>query len=196
MSPEDQVEIAGAMREARAKARGYADFFGWGANRDLEEWGVVASLFESMEKDGALPYTDLRIRGRGDDPPDCEALTATGQRAAIEVAELVDEEAIKAAKAGRVYEAAEWPKAKFLSNLSELLKRKDSKYPKLLEPPYDGGYTVVVFTDEPVLSAELVAQYLDGETFADIEHITEALFLVSYDPASKCCPYYRLRVGA
>ena len=196
MSPEDQVEIAKAMREARAKSRGYADFFGWGTNRDLEEWGVLTSLFESMEKDCALPYKDLRIRGRGNDPPDCEALDTSRRRVAIEVTELVDGNAIAASKVGEKYEVAEWERGKFLSTLSALLKQKDVKYPKLKEPPYEGGYTVVVFTDEPMLSAKVVRDYLDGHAFADLEYITEALLLVSYDPSEDCCPYFRLRVGA
>ncbi len=64
MTPEERAQIAQAMRAAREKSRGYADYFGWATNRDLDERGVLTALFESIEKDGALPYTDLRMRGR------------------------------------------------------------------------------------------------------------------------------------
>lgn len=60
--------------------------------------------------------------------------------------------------------------------------------------PYDGGYAVVVFTDEPELPARKVLTYLDGHIFSGLKYITEALFLVSYDPNANCCPYFRLRL--
>jgi hypothetical protein len=195
MSPEDRIEIANAMRLAREKARGYADFFGWGANRDLEELGALTSLFESMEKGSALPYSNLRLRGRGSDPPDCEAKDLSGQRVAIEVTELVDGKAIAAFKAGETHEVAEWDKEKFLKRLEELLVQKDGKFPNLKDPPYEGGYAVVVFTDEPLLSAINLEAYLDGHKFKGLKHITEALLLVSYDPSVNRCPYFRLHVG-
>jgi hypothetical protein len=196
MSPGDQIEIANAMRLAQEKARGYADFFGWGPNRDLEELGALTSLFESMEKDAALPYSSLRMRGRGSDPPDCEAKDLEGRRVAIEVTELVDGKAIEAFKAGKTYEVAEWDKEKFLKRLQELLVKKDEKFPNLKDPPYEGGYAVVVFTDEPLLSAKNLEAYLEGHQFKGLEHITEAVLLVSYDPSVSRCPYFRLRVDA
>ena len=196
MTPDEKTQIAQVMRAAREKSRGYADFFGWATNRDLEEWGVLTSLLESMEKDGALSYTNLRMRGRGSDPPDCEALNDEQKRVAIEVIELVDGDAIQSHKAGAVYDWAEWNREKFLTRLYRLLKQKDSKFPKLKEPPYEGGYAVVVFTDEPELPARDVLAYLDGHIFTDLEHISEALFLVSYDPNENCCPYFRLKLAA
>jgi len=196
MTQEERTQIAKAMRAAREKARGYADYFGWATDRDLEEWGVLTSLFESMDKEGTLPYTNLRMRGRGNDPPDCEGLNTEQKRVAIEVTELVDGDAIKNFKAGAIYEWAEWDRGKFLERLHGLLKQKDEKFPKLLEPPYEGGYAVVVFTDEPELPAQNVLAYLEGHVFTELQHITEALFLVSYDPKENCCPYFQLNVGS
>lgn len=54
MTPDDEAEIGDAMRAAIHRARGYADFFGWATNRDLEEQGVVTSLSESIEADNSL----------------------------------------------------------------------------------------------------------------------------------------------
>lgn len=196
MKPEDRFKIVEAMREARKKARKYADFFSWPLDRDLEELGVLRSLFESMEMRDALPYTQLRLRGRGNDPPDCEALDSESRRVAIEVTELVDEEAIRNAKAGQEYEWADWNREKFLSRLDYLLRRKDERFPDLKDPPYEGGYVVVVFTDEPSLSAENVKTYLEGCEFTSMKNITEALFLVSYEPQQNCCPHFQLRIGS
>ena len=44
MTDDERREIVAAMREATARARGYADYFGWSPNRDLEEAGVVQNL--------------------------------------------------------------------------------------------------------------------------------------------------------
>jgi hypothetical protein len=192
--PQVQKEIADAMKAAREKSRGYADFFGWAINRDLEEWGVLDSLFESMEKDGSLTYTNLQMRGRGNDPPDCEGLNFEQERIAIEVTELVDGNSIKNHKAGNVYEMAEWDRDKFLKRLHDLLKQKDAKFPKLKDPPYKGGYTVVVFTDEDMLRPNDVSAYLEGHIFKELQYITEALLLISYEPKIGCCPYFRLNV--
>lgn len=144
MHLDDEREILALMRAARAKARGYADFFGWAVDRDLEEWGVVSSLSESLELDNKSFFADLKYRGRPNDPPDCEALSASGQRIAIEVTELVDGEAIRAFKEGRTYDGPEWNQERFLQALARLVTKKDNRFPALQGKPYDGGYIVVV----------------------------------------------------
>lgn len=126
MTPEDEREIAALMRAAREKSRGYADFFGWAIDRDLEEWGVLASLRESLESNGQLFFCDLKLRGRGNDPPDCEAVDANGKRIAIEVTELVDGRAIQAYQNGKVYDWADWTKDRFVSSLAERIAAKES----------------------------------------------------------------------
>lgn len=194
MTSDDEAEIEVLMREARAKARGYADFFGWSTSRDLEEWGVITKLAESLEMDNKLFFTNLKRRGRSNDPPDCEAVGSDGSRIAIEVTELVDGDAIKAFKSGRVYDWSEWEKEKFLPTLSELISRKDRRFPELKEPPYDGGYIVVVFTDEPMLSRLAVSKMLEGHLFEKPEYIARAFLLLSYDPHTNRCPYFELSV--
>jgi hypothetical protein len=64
MSPDDEAEIYEAMRAARLAARGYADFFGWATNRDLEEQGVVRSLTESLIAEEVLFFSKIKMRGR------------------------------------------------------------------------------------------------------------------------------------
>src|SRR5216110_1592661 len=101
------------MRAARAQARGYADFHLWAPDRDLEEWGVANTLRESAAHRGEEElFRELRRRGRGNDPPDCEASDQFGQSIAIEVTELVDPKAIVAFKRGLIYEWADWTQSK------------------------------------------------------------------------------------
>ena len=192
MTTEEEKEIAELMRAAKEKARGYADHFGWATDRAIEEWGVVNALAASLENENISLFKNIKRRGRLNDPPDCEALDINGRRIAIEVTELVDGEAIQAYKAGAVYEWANWDKNRFMDSLSRLITRKDSRYAKLKEPPYTGGYVVVIFTDEPMLDCSTVKSYLEGHKFDRPKYISRAFLLVSYDPSIKQCPYYEL----
>jgi hypothetical protein len=193
MTTEEDKELLEIIREARNKARGYADFFGWGADRDIEEWGVVTSLAESLKADGITLFTSLKRRGRPNDPPDCEALDSDGNRVAIEVTELVDGKAIQAYKAGKIYEWADWDQDKFTLSLEALISRKDSRFNELKGAPYEGGYFIVVFTDEPMLNRTAVESFLRECNIKKPENITRAFLLVSYDPSIKKCPYYELQ---
>src|SRR5690349_8364900 len=121
MTPEDEAEIVRLLRESRDRSRGYADFFLWAVDRDLEEWGVVTALAESLEQERCLFFSDIISRRRPNDPPDCEARDHGGARLAIEVTELVDGNAIhnskKAMEENLAPDWAEWPRDKFLSRL-------------------------------------------------------------------------------
>jgi hypothetical protein len=192
MSPEDEHAIAKAMRAARERARGYADFFGWATDRDLEEQAVAGHLAASLNANGALSFSEIKIRGRGNDPPDLEAMDSSGNRVAIEVTELVDGEAIKAYKAGRHCDWAEWNKPKFLASLTSLLEAKNARFPKLKDGPYSGGYVVLVFTDEPELQHYAINGFLTGHTFLGLNHVHRAILLLSYDPTLGQCPYFEL----
>ncbi len=195
MTPEDEKEIAALMRAALAKRRGYADFFGWAIDRDLEEWGATMALSESLEGNGESFFSDLTRRGRGNDPPDLEAKDADGKRIAIEVTELVDGRAIQAYKRGDVHGWADWSKDGFVSALAERIAEKGKRYATLKDGPYDGGYIIVIFTDELLLRIETVKKFLDGHTFARPDGVTRAFLLMSYDPQVKHCPYVDLRLS-
>lgn len=194
MTSDEQTEVVLAMLAARAKARGYADFFGWATDRDLEEINVVEMLFASMQADGALEMSGLRSRGRGNDPPDCEAIDLAGRRVAIEVTELVDGKVIQAFKSGATDAVAQWDRNRFFETLLSLLVQKDSRFFKLKGAPYEGGYVVVIFTDEPMLPADRVASWLVGHAFSGLGQVTRAFLLLSYDPGLGRCPYFRLAI--
>lgn len=186
---EEIAKAIAQMQEACDRARGYADFFDYPPDRDIAEVGAVESLAESLASDGAEFFTDLQGRGRGNDPPDCEALNSAGERIAIEVTELVSAEAIRATKSSNVVCWREWDEPALLSRLRDALNAKDGKYPKLKGGPYLGGYVVVIHTDEPLLSTELVQSAIDQQTFS-VEHISRAFLLLSY--RSGQCPYFEL----
>ena len=191
MSSKDGRTITALMRSARAKARGYADFFGWATDRTLEEWGVTNALRESLERSSEAFFYDLKSRERGADPPDCEAVDNEGRRIAIEVTELVSEKAIRATKRGmNVW--ANWSEEHFIASLAARIKEKGDRYVTLKDGPYEGGYIILVHTDEPMLSTDIVRAFLDGRAFHRPEGVTRAFILLSYDPRLQTCPYFEL----
>jgi hypothetical protein len=194
MGKDDDSTMIDEMREALLRRRTYADFFDWPANRQVAEEGVAADLADSLQADGHGFFTNLRSRGRGLDPPDCEALTLRGERLAIEVTELVSGEAIKTAKAGRGLDWAPWSPAVFLEALDERLRKKAEKFAILQGGPYPGGYVVVVYTDEPLLSRSAVQHMLSQRDPSEVEKITRAFLLLSYDPAVGRYPYFELAI--
>ena len=196
MTPGQEAEVLALMRQARERDRGYASFFGWAIDRDLEELGVVRALGESLAAEDVAFFGELRVRGRGQDPPDVEGVNKSGEPTAFEVTELVDGEAIKAFKAGRHYDYADWDQRKFLAVLSARLQGKAERRSKLKGGPYDGGYVIVVHTDEPALPTETVANYLRGQLFASLAGVDRAFLLLSYDPHQQRCPYFELAAGA
>lgn len=196
MTPDDEAEVARLMREARERDRGYASFFGWQTDRDLEELGALRALAESLEARGTLFFDQISIRGRGKDPPDLEALDAENRRVAFEVTELVNGDAIKSYKAGRRYDWAEWTKEKFLEATGKLLVAKARKLPMLKDGPYPGGYVVVIFSDEPKLRKSVVEAYLEGYAFVGVPEIDRAFLILSYDPSLERCPHFELKKDA
>jgi len=194
MSDDELKSAIQLMRKVRKNSRGYADFFEWSPDRNQEELGVVKALSEALEASGELYFDKIRLRGRGEDPPDCEAINQSGERIAIEVTELVDGEAIKAIKnSGNPYEWADWSKDKFRESVSHLISRKDGRFAHLKGAPYSGGYTVLLFTDEPLLNKETVGSYLASIDISKPKNIDKVFLLLSYDPTIKSYPYFEIK---
>lgn len=189
------------LREGLKAKRGHAGYFNWNADRDLEELGVIQELWASMNASREVFFTDFSIRGRGNDPPDLEALTLEGEKLAIEVTELVDGQAIQRDKfvrdqqnstwQDRLSVAVSWDDASIIGEVQKLIKAKDGKFNKLLGGPYRGGYCVVIFTDEPDLSPEKLQGVLQGATFL-AENISRCLLLIGYQPFEQHLKYIDL----
>ena len=192
MTEDEQREIAEVMEQARRQNRGYADFFGWASKRDYEELNVVRALDQALASNDQQMFHDIVSRGRGNDPPDCEALTFKNRRAAIEVTELVDGKAIQAYKKGEKDSLANWSCTHFASVLTGLIQRKDTRYEYLKGAPYPGGYYVVVFSDEPCLTRGKVDDYLNRIALPRPRHINRVYLLLSYDPDIDNYPYFEL----
>ncbi len=180
------------LEQAKQKKRGYSDFFAWPVDRQLEEWGVVDSLKESLEKANAGFFNSLVARGRGNDPPDCEAVLYEGGKLGVEVTELVDPAAIMAHKNGNTDHWAEWGEKKLINSITRRLQVKDVSK-NIKGGPYD-QYVLVIHTDEPLLSFDYVDPLLSAHTFKPYSLINRAFLLMSYDTKYQCCPYIELNI--
>lgn len=192
MDTEDEKRTIWAIKQAIAQSRGYADSFGWPPDRDLEEYGVVKAFLEAFGKEGNffLDSNSIMSRGRGNDPPDCEAKDLDGNPVGIEVTELVDPEAIIAFKKNQVYEWAEWDKAKLIDAINNRLDSKNIPE-RIKGGPYK-SYIIIIYTDEPVLNADYAKALLKGYRFAKRNLFDRAFLFIFYDPIYKTYPYIEL----
>jgi hypothetical protein len=206
MDEDERANIAARLRDAVSKARGYADFFGW-PDRDVEEASVAKEVSDALLRIGVHSIHNLTLRGRGNDPPDCEAMDQNQDRIALELTELVDEEhlkfmkslptdtaAISSEQAMRLVLGAEWTEDKFRAQVSKQLQKKNGRYPHLKDAPYPGGYWVVLYTDEPNLPAEIVKKYVSAITVTNATSISKAFLLLSYDPSSSQYPIFEIKL--
>jgi hypothetical protein len=159
---------------AMSKRRRYASFFEF-PNKELKELGIVQQLLTSLATHGRQlndpsPYHP--------DPPDCICSDARGNRVALELVELVSEEAVRRnAKGEEVYRW--WEPSEIRAAIGDLLSRKDVK-------SFNGGpyadIAVVIFTDEPVLTADEARKALKGVEFGPFRQLTLAFLMFSYMP--------------
>jgi hypothetical protein len=185
----EHADIIRIIEDASRRLRRYASFFHW-PQREVSEWGVATAFVEAAQAEPGMPFRDVRSRTRGEDPPDCEALDAQGRSIALEVTELVDGDAIAQSRPTSAVVSANWNRDRFLAQLQARLTEKDRKV--LNDGPYN-EYIVLVHTDEPLLAAETVEQWLSGHTFAAATQADRAYLLLSYDPRRTGYPYFRLR---
>ena len=184
------------IKEAIARRRGYADYFSWPLDRDLEEYGIARTLADALDAKGQLFFDreSLKSRGRGNDPPDCEAVGFNGSRIGIEVTELVDPVAIEKLKNERIYEWAEWDRLKIVRAIKHRLTAKDNPA-NVKDGPYS-IYVVLIHTDEPYLNESYINDLLLGVCFEHTKLIGRAFLLLSYDPQVKAYPYIELEFSA
>ena len=171
----------GVMRElelvtaAMRKQRKYASFYEWPDKR-IKEFGIVQELVQSLATQG-FDLGDPQVHHS--DPPDCVCEDGAGNLVALELVELVSQEAIERNEKGEhVYRW--WEPADIRSEVAKLLARKDAK--KFGGGPYS-GIAVVIHTDEPALTADEAREALTGTVFGPFEQVTRAFLMFSYMPS-------------
>ncbi len=169
--------------------KSYASFFEWHV-RGQKELGVVEELIEALNRTAQLGLHTPREFSP--DPPDCVCSTATGEAVAVEVAEVVCEEAARlTAQGSHVYR--HWRPGDLAAHVARELADKDRKV-------FHGGpYQSIIaclFTDEPALTFARAASELADQEFGPFSQLTAAYLLFSYQPAMQSYPVVALRVRA
>ena len=184
----DDNELVEMVRDAIGKQRPYAGFFQW-PQREIAEWGVANLFSEVAATEPGLPFRDIEPREPGEDPPDSEAIDAQGRRIAIEVTELVDGDAIAESRRTGANIMADWDASRIQSRLDDLIRGKDSK--SLKGGDYD-EYIVLIHSDEPLIPFDQARSAIEGHYFPSVSQIHRAYLILSYDPARRGYPYFRL----
>jgi hypothetical protein len=181
-SDSDDAGLKLRLKAVVDRQRGYSDFFDYPPDRDLAEIGVLDSLLEAMSGKGTQFFIDPISRGRGNDPPDCEAQLIGGGRIGFEVTELIDSETIRAVKSGRQYQWAHWTASRLIDEIEKRLRSK-AKPENVKGGPYD-EYAVLIHSDEPELTFPFVTDALRNVEFPRREPYERAFFLLSYMPGA------------
>lgn len=172
-------------RLIEASHRPHAGYFTFESDKQLAEIGVAKELEKSLCRKGEGFFTDV---SKGSDPPDCIAVDSMGNPVAIEVTELVDSDAIKAARNGKLYDFKDWQED-LIPTLESVIRRKDCA--KLNHETFS-QYVLVIYTDEPCLDFELAKTILADHRFASTILIDKVYLLYSYIPWEGGCPYIQL----
>jgi hypothetical protein len=164
------------------RIRRYASFWEW-PNKAVKELGVVKDLLTSMNQAGIIHYKNPRPVK--DDWPDCTVEDEQGQLIAIEVTELVDEEAIQRSQRGQpVY--GRWEDRDILNAVHNILLKKDQKS---CHGSLYASVTLVIHTDESELNARRLFPLIRSGRFPHLSNIKEAYIICSYDPFTETYPY-------
>lgn len=183
--PQDLSDIVDLLSSRRK----YASFFEW-IDKEGKEFGVGEELVKALNSACSLQLSNLAPCNP--DPPDLTCQNVQGDPIAIEVSEIVCEDAVRLNQQGQdVYRI--WQPGELQAAIAERLARKDKV--TLQGGPYQGLY-VCLFTDEMMLTPQGVSDELSNATFGPFNQITDAFLLFSYQPGTKSYPVVRLRIGA
>lgn len=172
-------------------ARKYAPYFFLSSCRQDNEAGVVEVFNQELSRLGKKPLRSVKLRGHGNDPPDCEASDSLGQRVGIEVTELVDGDSIAAEKEGHhVCQLALTP-SEAISAIRERIRKKDRA--KVKGGPYH-QYILIICCDDPRFLSYETLDAVPSAQFGATNLIDAAYLLQSYCPFKKCCPVIELQL--
>lgn len=183
--------LSDRVREILKRQRHYANFFEW-PDKQRKELGIVEQLLKGMEVAEESVYHSVTIGPSANHAPDCVAYDLNGAAVAMEVRELVSEEAIRRNQKEDqwvkwVYR--NWQPKEVVEEVSSILEEKDAK-------DYHGGpyikIAVVIYTDEMTISYDSCAELLRSKTFGPFEQISEAFFLFPHEAGP--CLYVKLQV--
>ena len=120
----DRDEVGKILRQAAARARGYADFFD-GPDKSLKEWGIAQTFLEELQRNGGPKIRcGKQHPGGANHAPDFQIISADGGIWGVEITELVSQKAIEATKRGEEV-FADWSDAQLIAQFDAIIAKKD-----------------------------------------------------------------------
>lgn len=166
--------------------RTYAPFFDW-YDKGRKELGVVEKLLESLTRQTDIVLHSPRLQKP--DPPDCVCLNGINDQVAIEVAEVVCQDAARLNAQGNEVMRL-WGSGDLSDHIAHRLEEKDKK-------KYHGGpYSEILaclFTDEPMLTIEQATSELNAHMFGPFKQLTRGYLVFSYEPRTQSYPVLSMR---
>jgi len=173
----------------KKQSRIYANHWEWW-NKQRKELGIVEDWLESMCTSGESAFTSPRFGPHPNNAPDCIVLNKNGENVAVELCELVSEEAVAENQRGNaVYR--DWQPTEVVNKIGEILKKKDKK------TYHDGPYSeiiILIHTAEPVIAYEHYKELLSLKGFQGLHQVNQAylLFKNHNNPSITPYPYIKL----
>lgn len=164
----------------------YIEGFHW-PNKEVEAYGVVKYLIESMEANGEklcsspTPYMP--------DPPDCIARDKEGNNIGFEVTALVDPEEVKKNVKGKAV-FRDWTSEEVIDEIQKKINEKD------LKAFHGGPYSkkiLILHTHNWVIEQECIVA-IKQHLFTPLKQFNDVYLLLWYNPGIKRCPYLKLQI--
>jgi hypothetical protein len=186
---DDDDLIFEALKEAATALRQGGGFrFSAESYRQIEEREDARDALQAAQ----LNFERLVHHGKGEDPPDCEAVV-DGDRWGIELTELLHQASLEQRVNGDGSAHHEWTREDFLAALRERIGRKDD--PSTIKGgPYQ-RYLLIIRTNEMYLWRERIQEFLAGEEF-ECARITDAYIALDYNPALRDYPVIPVPIKA
>ena len=168
--------------------RAYAPLVSLTTDKRDNELGCVRQLFELLPSSPDC----IKSRGEGEDPPDCEAIWANGERIGIEVTELVcqqivahEQRMLKKRQAISSYCGAEitnetelpdvWSDSEIVEKIDSIIEKKN-KTDTWKERPYSARWLLIV-TDDPLVSDHRIIERVNRENFSPAISFDKVFYL-------------------
>lgn len=159
--------------------RTHATFFSW-HDKEIQEIGIGQDFFQKIEK---ITGEYLVGINNAEDPPDIMVKTNSGRCIGIEITELVDQKAIEyQIKNDQRYSerVVHWNRENTIHKITEIIEKKDRLCRNL--PLHYDLLVLLIFTDEPKLTSDILSQYIEGHQWAETENVDEVYILTGYEP--------------
>ena len=168
--------------------RAYAPGVSLTTDKRDNELGCVRQLFELLPSSPDC----IKSRGEGEDPPDCEAIWANGERIGIEVTELVcqqivahEQRDLKKRQGILSYCGAEitnererpdfWSDSEVVEKINWIIAKKD-KTDTWKGGSYSAGWLLIV-TDDPLVSDHRIIERVYEENFGPARSFDKVFYL-------------------